>query len=138
MKLASKICLAAGILAVAFATTMQAEIMRTNVPFAFNVGESKFAAGVYEIRTDPQARRVLVQMVDGSASGWFPIRTSVELSGTYRPALVFNVYEEAYFLQGVRTLAGQSAHELYKSPAERRLAKREAAPSVTVIAAETR
>lgn len=101
MRLAALSCLV-------FVLTMPAvaQMVRVDVPFAFQVNESSLPAGTYTVSVDPGSRSVIVHDRDGK--GIYSIYLTTVMPVERKSALVFHKYGEHYFLREVRTESGSS------------------------------
>jgi hypothetical protein len=95
----------AGCIALALAVPASSQMLRADIPFAFQVDNSEMTAGPYRISVDIPARRVYLNNDTGR------FITSVFLTTTSKPqapghgnaSLVFHKYGDQYFLRTVQT-----------------------------------
>ncbi len=119
--------MAAGALFALLAASMYGQTnaaFQANIPFAFQAGRNKVAAGQYEITKLPVHGLWMVRTTEGKMVGHFLMRTGI-LTRVPAPAtrLVFNRYGKAYFLSQVYIGGQDLGWEVAPSPAEREMAK---------------
>lgn len=106
--------------------SVNAQSKRTlNIPFSFSVGHKTMPAGEYIVepnRTDSQNVWLLTSK-DGSDSVLFTTISARNSEAQAKTRLVFNKYENQYFLSQVWTAGNNSGRELRRPRAERQLIK---------------
>ena len=109
-------------------------VMQANIPFEFHVGATILPAGHYEVR--PQVNPgVLSIRCRESKAGAMIVMHAVEAGKTPEaPTLVFNRYNDTYFLSRVWTPEYSQGRELPRSKAELEYA-RESSPAQPVVVA---
>lgn len=132
------LCLAAATIAICLSTTFtyaQSESLklRFNIPFAFTVENTTFAAGEYEV-TEPAHLILEVRNVGNQASAFEhaqPARTKKEADGRIR--LIFHRYGGEYFLAAVSDGSWASTYDMRPSKEEKRLADTSPRPQLKVL-----
>ncbi len=105
-----------------------------NIPFDFVVGKQTLPAGEYRIEQLSSDGVLLVRSTDGHTS--IIVMTMAALANDWQSEskLVFNRYGGQYFLSQIWTAGNKSGRELYKSPRETELARKELKREVAVLA----
>jgi hypothetical protein len=115
-------------------------VLRADIPFDFTVAGKTLPAGLYEVRPQIAANApnlLSIQCLDCRTAG-ATIQT-IGVQGKTTPEnskLVFNFYNNTYFLSSVWTSGYSRGRELFKSRSERELARNNplAAPVEVVLA----
>lgn len=97
---------------------------RTHIPFDFTVGGKLFSAGDYSINfagLTASQRKLTIRSANGKESALVVVMPKETTEQSNSPALVFNLYDNAYSLAEIKT--SQLSAELYKSKTESKLAK---------------
>ena len=115
------LCLAVSLTS-AFAQSSQ--LLTVDLPFAFEVNNQQFPAGHYQVRTEAGLPTVQLRAADCKRSV-FSISSPIQ-SGKIREggALVFNRYDDRYFLSQIWLPGTDSGRDLRPSRTERELARR--------------
>jgi hypothetical protein len=109
------------------AQAQSASLYRVNVPFDFTVGKKLYRAGEYEISTgglSMSRERLTIGRPDGKERSLVAVTPNENIYNVEKSivsALVFNLYENQYFLTEVKT--SQLSVQLPKSKIESKLAK---------------
>lgn len=113
-----------------------AQELRVNVPFAFQLRDGAMPAGDYSVRVDAAKRQVMVESLEGTAATQFFALAS-DAKGPDSASLEFHKYGNTYFLDKVKTGTGGLA---LSAPVTRkeRLAERTARASARAEVAEVR
>jgi len=119
---------ALGLLLTLAAASVQAQSgnkMEVNIPFAFMVGERQFPAGAYSIKQVARndLKMLLIQSEDARLSALIQTHDVQAGAEPSKGRAVFHQYGDKYFLSRVWTPGTSVGRELYRSSAERRLAK---------------
>lgn len=116
-------CLLALIIAVPARAQMPGTTIRANIPFDFILRGKTFPAGRYEIMRVNDAPEVLElrNVNDKHDHAAFETEAFRENRVADRSELVFNRYNDMYFLSEVVSSGEQTAREVVPSHAERRL-----------------
>jgi len=106
-----------------------------HIPFNFTVGEKSFPAGKYVIernRNNSDTVWVIKQKDDGGSAILLtrPVRANDVVEET---RLVFNRYDDSYFLAEFWTVGSQTGHQIPTSKQERALEKAVAMQQVNVL-----
>ena len=107
-----------------FAQAQKTSAYKVHIPFDFKVGGKSFEAGDYAVTFGGVAgsrERLIIQSEKGKNSAMLVVSPSEKIEDSAKSALVFNVYENLYFLAGIET--PQTSAEILKSKKEIRLAK---------------
>lgn len=132
------------ILAVSSAQAQSGKEMKASIPFSFTVADKTFPAGEYSIeRLNPASDKaaIVVKSADGRMSRIVLTENIRAAEAPERAGLVFNRYDDQYYLAQVWTAADNNGLELPKSRSERALARNRAgerAPERTTIALSAR
>ena len=118
------------------AVPAEAQELRANIPFAFQLRDGAMPAGDYSVRVDVAKRQVVMECLDGVAATHFFALAS-DAKGPESATLVFHKYGNTYFLDKVRTGAGGLALSAPVSRKER-LAERTARANARAEVAEVR
>ena len=100
----------------------QSKRMTINIPFAFNVADKTLSAGTYTVaptRQDSQTVWVLENTTDRE-SVYFTTQSAMRVK-SQAAGLVFNRYEDQYFLSQIWSAGEKSGRELMSPNVERRL-----------------
>src|SRR5262245_20707088 len=131
-----RVITAFALLAVAIvpATQAQSSMLKARVPFDFVVGEKTLPSGEYQVKAvNPTS--VSIQSNDSSSSAM--VLTSATQAGKILDVgkLVFNRYDDEYFLSKIWVPSSDTGRELRKSRLEREIAARSIEkPGATVVA----
>ncbi len=106
--------------------------LEVNVPFQFTAGGKTLPAGAYTIR-QVDTRRLLIESVDGDQSALILINTVQAKRFTSKAKVIFNRYENSYFLSEVLGPGTEIWRQEPRSNAEARLAKTAAPPQVISV-----
>jgi hypothetical protein len=97
--------------------------VQVTVPFEFTVGDERLPAGDYSLRRHPTTPGVLVLTDrDDSSSFMFSAHFSGRLATQGPARLVFDRYDDLYFLRQV-WMTGAQSYDLPKTRAERSIEK---------------
>lgn len=109
-------------------------LARVDVPFAFSAGGTHLPAGNYHISHPGDPYFVLIEKDDGRDRALIYVHPSaVNLTGPTK--LVFNKYDDQYFLSQIWTEPDQDVHQCSKNAREKELtAKGQKAESVVIAA----
>ncbi|HEX8070982.1 MAG TPA: hypothetical protein VF546_13585 [Pyrinomonadaceae bacterium] len=124
---ALRVCSTVGVLlwlAVASAQAQTATQYRGQIPFAFSVGQETFAAGDYVIElASPQSnqRTLLIRSATGGEARMVPTIAQVPNAKGAPARLLFNRYDQLYFLAEMRTPT--LGAKLFKGKVERHRAE---------------
>lgn len=132
------LCFAVAVFAICLLTTFtyaQSESLklRFNIPFAFTVENTTFAAGEYEI-TEPSHLLLELRNVESQAAAFEhaqPARTKKEANGRVR--LIFHRFGREYFLVAVSDGSWPSTYDLRPSKQEQALASPTAQPKIVSV-----
>jgi hypothetical protein len=122
-----RILVMASLLAVcSFAATQVAraqEPMVVNIPFAFTAGDASLPAGEYRVqKMDGNGAVLLIRCTEPTASA-FVMTIGTQAKGQQgRSKLIFNRYNDNYFLSQVWSAGYSSGRELRKSQREKEIA----------------
>jgi hypothetical protein len=114
----------------------QSNTLRANIPFDFQIGGQLFPAGSYRISPIGQTSQAFaaVNVATHQADIFVPNRVSgSKPSATTK--LVFHAYGDRYFLSQMWIEGSDTGLELQKKPIETRIARRQPANDVMVLAA---
>ena len=101
------------------AVSAQTRSVRASIPFNFNAGDSKLAAGEYTIRRISQDALV-IESADGKTRVMVAAPRSIDQRlNQGKEKLVFHRYANNYFLSQVWSTRGASGRELNQSKSER-------------------
>jgi hypothetical protein len=115
------LCLAVS-LPSAFAQTGQP--LTVDLPFAFQVNNKQFPAGKYEVKAEAGQPAVLLRSVDCKRA-IFSLSAPIQSEKTREvPSLVFQRYDDRYFLSQIWLPGTNRGRGLPASSAERELARR--------------
>ena len=123
-----KLFLVRGFIGLSFALTAlmpvnaQSDLqLRVTVPFDFIVGDASFPAGDYSLRPHSTAQGVLMLTnSDDRRTVVFMAQSAQRFTSQDKPMLVFDRYEDQYFLREV-WMTGAESYDLPKSRTERSL-----------------
>jgi hypothetical protein len=114
------------ILTTASAYAQSSNEQTANIPFSFIVGSKTFPAGEYKVvRLNPQSDKaaLAIKSADGRLNK-IVLTTPIQANEvSERAKLIFNRYDDQYFLVQVWTPADNTGLELPKSRSERTLAR---------------
>ena len=130
------IAILVGLFVAAAAGPAQAqESFRVQVPFAFVADRATLPAGEYVIQRQANGGLALLILSKNSGPSAIVMTRAVQ-SKDWQPetCLVFHRYGNRYFLSQVWSAGDQRGREIYKSPAEKELAKNETPSEVTLLA----
>jgi hypothetical protein len=110
-----------GVLAAAQAQTSSAQKMVANIPFTFNVGQTKLPAGKYTITVvNPSSDRKVLQIRNADGHSSAMIQTTSELRNAAENAkLVFHRYGDRYFFAQAQMAGDMTSLAAVKTKAER-------------------
>jgi hypothetical protein len=95
-----------------------------NIPFDFYVANSKLSAGEYSIReTNSGTSVLLIQKKEGVDAAYVLSVGATPKSSSDSSKLVFNKYNEDYFLSKIWEPGGQAGHDISPSKKELELGK---------------
>ena len=98
--------------------------MVVNIPFEFVVGNTTLPAGEYYVESlTGQSALVLKQRANPSASAVVPTFATQALEPKSDSKLIFNRYENSYFLSQFWTAGNSRGRQLLKSGREKEIAK---------------
>jgi hypothetical protein len=101
----------------------QMRLMRANIPFDFNVGNTKLPAGHYAIQRSGAGGVLQLVSLDGKKSIFFSTLEAQNAKPQNRAQLEFRRYGSERFLSQVRQW-GDTRYEIRKSKREREVAKK--------------
>jgi hypothetical protein len=105
-----------------------ADPIKVNIPFDFQVADTKFPAGEYYVRRLPHSSSDSVVMISSVDAGHVTVRLTSAVE-TFTPkdkgTLVFHRYGEQYFLYQVWPAGGETGRVLPRSRSEREAKDRE-------------
>jgi len=97
--------------------------LRVTVPFDFIVGDARFPAGDYSLRPYTTAQGVMMLTNwDERRTVVFMAQSAERLTSQEKPMLVFDRYEDQYFLRQIWS-TGSEGYELPKSRTQRAVEK---------------
>ena len=137
----SLIFLAAALAAFALPARAQSDrLISADVPFNFYVKDRAFPAGSYTVALIQitGADALKIQSADGRITAIIPTRGATARVTSRDARLVFNRYEDHYFLSQVFGLEDEAAQTVAKSRTEDALAKSVSAPERRSVAATAR
>jgi len=118
-----------------------AQAIRVNIPFEFNVGNETLSAGQYVILVDrvapgtPLGSRLVLRSSDGKTTRHLKtVPGRSDGTGSPRTSLSFRKYDQTYFLAKVST--PDTGCDLKRSSAEKELAARAIEPETVSAPAE--
>lgn len=120
------------ILGFASAEAQSSDTLVVNIPFTFTAGDRDFPAGKYTIKP-VSLKRSLMQSEDGSISTTVPVNYNQKKSVTSAARIVFNKYEERYFLTRIYQAGAEIGYDLWHMSKEERLAKNKKARKEVTI-----
>ena len=99
--------------------------LAVNVPFAFQAGDSKLPAGEYRIHMLENSDLTVMQIstMDGTNSVLVQVRDAEANSRPTKSELIFNKYENAYFLAKVFDEGNPSGSEVVQNSDEKRISQ---------------
>ena len=116
------------LLLVAGSAIAQTSSMHANVPFSFTVGDKTVPAGSYTIGALGRTpEMLLLQATDGSSPMIVGSNSVRNLNGANKTKLVFNRYNDHYFLSEIWVQGATSGRQIPKTSQEKELAKELAA-----------
>ena len=130
------IAILVGLFVAAVAGPAQAQqSFRVQVPFAFVANAVTLPAGEYDIQRQANGGVALLILSKNSGPSAIVMTNAIQ-SKDWQPetCLVFHRYGNRYFLSQVWTAGDRRGREIYKSPAEKELAKNETPSEVTLLA----
>ena len=145
MKRHLSLTIAIMMLVAVWATTAQSQaasprLMRAHIPFAFNVGNKQFPAGVYTITVlNPSSDQKVLQIrsTDGSVSA-IVSTVAAKSKSPEQSKVVFHRYGDTYFFAQAQVSGESTALAAFKSKAERTeartIASHGGSTTVTIIA----
>ena len=125
------------LLTAAAAFAQSSVVLRADSPFDFSVAGKILPAGRYEVRPQIAPNLLSIQCLDCRAAGATIQTLGVEGQTTPESSkLVFNFYNNTYFLSSVWTGGYSRGRQLFQSKSERELARNTpmAAPVDVVLA----
>jgi|SRR5687767_5133423 len=130
-----KIAIAAALCFPLFVVPAQAERMiKIDIPFEFEAGQTKMPAGAYEV-VFPGSNMVLIRSVD-SKNATFLISNAVNAGKVPEfSKLVFNRYGDRHFLKEVWSIGYSQGRQLRPSKAEVEVARGVSGPTGREVAA---
>ena len=112
-------CLVSGF---GLATTVSAQIrsdvtIQANIPYTFNVGNTRLPAGKYKVKvaSDKDLNLMEIRSDDGRTSVFFETVTAVSNEIPGKTALVFDKIGDEYFLSQVWLGGHRSGNQLFES-----------------------
>jgi len=119
------IALCAALLAVASASMGQTSPgdMKVDVPFSFVVSGQTLPAGHYIVKSFDDAH---IRIFNSGTTGIYVSTHAAARTASDGSKLVFHRYGDTYFLAAVWVAGNTTGRELYRSPAERELARHKA------------
>jgi len=100
------------------------EPMLVNIPFAFMAGNVTLPAGEYRVqKLDPNSGVLLIKCSDPSATAIVVTHAAQGNEPQTESKLVFNRYDNHYFLSQVWTVGSIRGRQLLKSPREKEVAR---------------
>jgi len=119
------IALCTALLAVASASIGQTGPgdMKVDVPFTFVVSGQTLPAGHYIVKNSDHAH---IRIFSSGTTGLYVDTHAAERSDADGSKLVFHRYGDTYFLAAVWITGNTTGRELFRSPAERELARHKA------------
>jgi hypothetical protein len=111
-----------------FATKTYAQIigeMEANIPFQFYAGNAKLPPGKYVIHVldDSDLTIMEISSADGRTSALFSVRRAEAKSNPAKGELIFNKYENRYFLAELFDEGNPSGSRVEESRYEKRISK---------------
>lgn len=101
----------------------QTRSIKAYIPFNFNAGENKLAAGEYTVRRISQ-HALVIESADGKTRVMLVAARAIDQSlNQGKEKLVFHRYANNYFLSQVWAVRADSGRELDRSKSERAAAK---------------
>ena len=99
------------------------EPMLVNIPFAFVAGNATLPAGEYRVqKLERNAGILLINSSDSSAAVMLVTNPAQASEPQTKSKLVFNRYDNRYFLSQVWTAGSSRGRQLLKSPREKEVA----------------
>jgi hypothetical protein len=134
--------LLAGLLALSIMAVTQVaraqESMIVNIPFAFTAGNVTLPAGEYRVQKLEQYSAVLLMNCRDARAATFVVANPAQTKELQSQSkLVFNRYDNLYFLSQVWTAGSSRGRQLRKSPKEKEmapLARIETKGEITLVA----
>jgi len=98
-------------------------VLRFRVPFPFNIENTTFPAGEYEV-TQPGQFTLAVRNVENQASVFAPVEPAASANkANGRARTVFHRYGGEYFLAAISDVSWQSSYDFWRSNKEKELAR---------------
>jgi hypothetical protein len=104
--------------------------MKVDVPFSFVVEGQTLPAGHYIVKNSDEAH---IRIVGSNPPGVYVATHAAVRSASDGSKLVFHRYGDTYFLSAVWVTGNTSGRELFRSPAERELARNKAAEELAEV-----
>lgn len=117
-------------------TTTNRTLLRAKIPFAFVAGAVHFPAGEYRVYHPGNPYIVVIENKDGTAQSMTYVRPSAMKPGETSTKLLFNKYEDEYFLAQVWTERNQEVHQCFQCRLEKAVMARFQKPTVVIVAAK--
>jgi hypothetical protein len=109
-------------------------VLKADIPFEFHVGAKTLPAGSYDVRPQFQSNVLFIRNIDTKA-GAVILTNGVDAKEIPETGkLVFNRYENAYFLSEVFTPGYAQGRETVKTQAEQEFARDSGAAATVAIA----
>lgn len=100
------------------------ELMIVNIPFDFAVGTKTLPAGEYSVKDSPTLQTLLLIDRDDPSQGAFLLTQPVDAHGLQSESkLVFNRYDNRYFLSQVWSAGKSRGRQLSRSDREKEMAQ---------------
>lgn len=127
-----RIALCGALLAIASSAVGQTKPgdVKVDVPFAFNVGAQSLPAGNYIVEAVDDSH---VRIFNSKTAGLFVTTQAALRTASDGSKLVFHRYGDTYFLSAVWVTGNTTGRELFRSRAERELARRDAEMELAVV-----
>ena len=107
-----------GITVTASPQTNKELLFNVNVPFDFVAGGAHLLAGRYSVYHFPTKRVILIESVSGKGAAFMQVSIATAGPGENPNTLVFNQYDNRYFLSQVTTKNDHEIHICSKSREE--------------------
>jgi hypothetical protein len=105
----------------------ESQSIRVKIPFDFNIGQQRFLAGEYSLKPLFQNTTILRDERGEVLTGIGTISVESREVPT-STKLIFNRYNDRYFLSQIWEAGNEIGRELTKLPVEREIAKRDNSP----------
>ena len=118
--------------AAAYAQTVH---MQTTIPFAFNIGNSAFPAGKYDIQSASNGGHVLYIRNINSVAGSFLVPQTCEAAHVAtKSSLTFRRYGQQYFMSEVWVAGYSQGHQFRVGKREEEVARKFSKQETTLLA----